>query len=301
MLHSQLTAEQKRKNFKAAINSGKALQFPGAFNAVSAQLIQDHGFDGVYISGAVIAADLGLPDIGLTTASEVIGRAQQIARMTNLPTLADADTGFGEVLNLARTVQLFEDAGISAIHIEDQVNPKRCGHLDGKTVVGDEQAQQRIASAVKARRDPNFQIFARTDIRGVDGLDAAIARAKLLQEAGADAIFAEAMASLNEFSAIRTAVDIPILANMTEFGKSDLFTLTELQKVGVNIVIYPVSLLRVAMGAAERALISLKNQGTLQSEVSGMQTRSRLYELLDYEKYQDFDNSVFNFTLNKDQ
>lgn len=301
MLHSQLTAEQKRKNFKAAINSGKALQFPGAFNAVSAQLIQDHGFDGVYISGAVIAADLGLPDIGLTTASEVIGRAQQIARMTDLPTLADADTGFGEVLNLARTVQLFEDAGISAIHIEDQVNPKRCGHLDGKTVVGDEQAQQRIASAVKARRDPNFQIFARTDIRGVDGLDAAIARAKLLQEAGADAIFAEAMASLNEFSAIRTAVDIPILANMTEFGKSDLFTLTELQKVGVNIVIYPVSLLRVAMGAAERALISLKNQGTLQSEVSGMQTRSRLYELLDYEKYQDFDNSVFNFTLNKDQ
>jgi methylisocitrate lyase len=301
MLHSQLTAEQKRKNFKAAINSGKALQFPGAFNAVSAQLIQDHGFDGVYISGAVIAADLGLPDIGLTTASEVIGRAQQIARMTNLPTLADADTGFGEVLNLARTVQLFEDAGISAIHIEDQVNPKRCGHLDGKTVVGDEQAQQRIASAVKARRDPNFQIFARTDIRGVDGLDAAIARAKLLQEAGADAIFAEAMASLKEFSAIRKAVDIPILANMTEFGKSDLFTLTELQKVGVNIVIYPVSLLRVAMGAAERALISLKNQGTLQSEVSGMQTRSRLYELLDYEKYQDFDNSVFNFTLNKDQ
>jgi methylisocitrate lyase len=301
MLHSQLTAEQKRKNFKAAINSGKALQFPGAFNAVSAQLIQDHGFDGVYISGAVIAADLGLPDIGLTTASEVIGRAQQIARMTDLPTLADADTGFGEVLNLARTVQLFEDAGISAIHIEDQVNPKRCGHLDGKTVVGDEQAQQRIASAVKARRDPNFQIFARTDIRGVDGLDAAIARAKLLQEAGADAIFAEAMASLEEFSAIRKAVDIPILANMTEFGKSDLFTLTELQNVGVNIVIYPVSLLRVAMGAAERALISLKNQGTLQSEVSGMQTRSRLYELLDYEKYQDFDNSVFNFTLNKDQ
>jgi methylisocitrate lyase len=301
MLHSQLTAEQKRKNFKAAINSGKALQFPGAFNAVSAQLIQDHGFDGVYISGAVIAADLGLPDIGLTTASEVIGRAQQIARMTDLPTLADADTGFGEVLNLARTVQLFEDAGISAIHIEDQVNPKRCGHLDGKTVVGDEQAQQRIASAVKARRDPNFQIFARTDIRGVDGLDAAIARAKLLQEAGADAIFAEAMASLEEFSAIRKAVDIPILANMTEFGKSELFTLTELQKVGVNIVIYPVSLLRVAMGAAERALISLKNQGTLQSEVSGMQTRSRLYELLDYEKYQDFDNSVFNFTLNKDQ
>ncbi len=301
MLHSNITAEQKRKNFKAAINSGKALQFPGAFNAVSAQLIQDHGFDGVYISGAVIAADLGLPDIGLTTVSEVTARAQQIARMTDLPTLADADTGFGEVLNLARTVQMFEDAGISAIHIEDQVNPKRCGHLDGKAVVGDEQAQQRIASAVKARRDPNFQIFARTDIRGVEGLDAAIVRAKLLQEAGADAIFAEAMASLEEFAAIRKAVDIPILANMTEFGKSDLFTLSELENVGVNIVIYPVSLLRAAMGAAERALKTLIADGSLKTEVESMQTRSRLYELLDYKNYEAFDNSVFNFKLGKDQ
>lgn len=301
MLHSSITAEQKRKNFKATLNSGKVLQFPGAFNAVSAQLIQDHGFDGVYVSGAVIAADLGLPDIGLTTASEVSGRAQQIARMTDLPTLADADTGFGEVLNLARTVQSFEDAGVSAIHIEDQVNPKRCGHLDGKAVVGDEQAQQRIASAVKARRDPNFQIFARTDIRGVEDLDAAIVRAKLLQEAGADAIFAEAMKSLDEFSAIRKAVDIPILANMTEFGKSELFSVSELEKIGVNIVIYPVSLLRVAMGAAERALKTLKADGSLKAEVESMQTRSRLYELLDYKSYEAFDNSVFNFKLGKDQ
>ncbi len=301
MLHSNLTAAEKRKNFKTAINSGKILQFPGAFNAVSAQLIQDHGFDGVYISGAVIAADLGLPDIGLTTATEVTNRAQQIARMTDLPTLADADTGFGEVLNLARTVQIFEDAGISAIHIEDQVNPKRCGHLDGKSVVGDEQAQQRIASAVKARRDPNFQIFARTDIRGVEGLDQAVARAKMLQAAGADAIFAEAMANLDEFAAIRKAVDIPILANMTEFGKSELFTASELEKIGVNIVIYPVSLLRLAMGAAERGLQTLKAEGSLKSEVSNMQTRSRLYELLDYENYQEFDNSVFNFKLGENQ
>ncbi len=301
MLHSNLTAAEKRKHFKTAINSGKILQFPGAFNAVSAQLIQDHGFDGVYISGAVIAADLGLPDIGLTTATEVTNRAQQIARMTDLPTLADADTGFGEVLNLARTVQMFEDAGISAIHIEDQVNPKRCGHLDGKSVVGDEQAQQRIASAVKARRDPNFQIFARTDIRGVEGLDQAVARAKMLQAAGADAIFAEAMANLDEFAAIRKAVDIPILANMTEFGKSELFTASELEKIGVNIVIYPVSLLRLAMGAAERGLQTLKAEGSLKSEVSNMQTRSRLYELLDYENYQEFDNSVFNFKLGENQ
>lgn len=301
MLYSNLTAAEKRKHFKTAINSGKILQFPGAFNAVSAQLIQDYGFDGVYISGAVIAADLGLPDIGLTTATEVTNRAQQIARMTDLPTLADADTGFGEVLNLARTVQMFEDAGISAIHIEDQVNPKRCGHLDGKSVVGDEQAQQRIASAVKARRDPNFQIFARTDIRGVEGLDQAVARAKMLQAAGADAIFAEAMANLDEFAAIRKAVDIPILANMTEFGKSELFTASELEKIGVKIVIYPVSLLRLAMGAVERGLKTLKSEGSLKSEVSNMQTRSRLYELLDYENYQEFDNSVFNFKLGENQ
>jgi methylisocitrate lyase len=221
--------------------------------------------------------------------------------MTDLPTLADADTGFGEVLNLARTVQMFEDAGISAIHIEDQVNPKRCGHLDGKSVVGDEQAQQRIASAVKARRDPNFQIFARTDIRGVEGLDQAVARARMLQAAGADAIFAEAMANLDEFAAIRKAVDIPILANMTEFGKSELFTASELEKIGINIVIYPVSLLRLAMGAAERGLKTLKSEGSLKSEVSNMQTRSRLYELLDYENYQEFDNSVFNFKLGENQ
>ena len=196
---------------------------------------------------------------------------------------------------------MFEDAGISAIHIEDQVNPKRCGHLDGKSVVGDEQAQQRIASAVRARRDPNFQIFARTDIRGVEGLDQAVARAKMLQSAGADAIFAEAMASLDEFEAIRKAVDIPILANMTEFGKSELFTAKELEKIGVNIVIYPVSLLRLAMGAAERGLQTLKDEGTLKSEVPNMQTRSRLYELLDYENYQEFDNSVFNFKLGENQ
>lgn len=301
MLHSNVTAGQKRLQLRSELNAGSILQFPGAFNAVSARLIQDHGFDGVYVSGSVVAADLGLPDIGLTSATEVTTRAQQIARMTDLPTLADADTGFGEVLNLARTVQLFEDAGVTAIHVEDQVNPKRCGHLDGKAVVGDTEAQQRISSAVKARRDPNFLIVARTDIRGVESMAETLRRVKLLEDSGADMIFPEALTSLAEFEAVRSAVKVPILANMTEFGKSELFTISDLKRVGVNLVIYPVSLLRVAMGAAERALQTLKREGSLAAEVAGMQTRSRLYDLLDYQEYQEFDSSVFNFKLGEDQ
>ncbi|MCU1422601.1 MAG: methylisocitrate lyase, partial [Microbacteriaceae bacterium] len=190
-----------------------------------------------------------------------------------------------------------EDAGVAGLHIEDQVNPKRCGHLDGKAVVDTDTALKRIRAAVQARRDPNLLIMARTDIRAVDGLQSAVDRAKQLVDAGADAIFPEAMADLGEFEAIRKAVDVPILANMTEFGKSDLFTTTQLEGVGVNIVIYPVSLLRIAMGAAERGLDTLVAEGTLAPEVPAMQTRARLYELLDYEAYNTFDTSVFNFQL----
>jgi methylisocitrate lyase len=297
MLYTTTTPAEKRANLRAALATGKLLRFPGAFNPLSAKLIQDRGFEGVYISGAVLAADLGLPDIGLTTLTEVAGRGQQISRMTELPTLIDADTGFGEPMNVARTVQSLEDAGVAGLHIEDQVNPKRCGHLDGKAVVDGETATKRIRAAVDARRDPNLLIMARTDIRAVDGMAAAIDRAKALVDAGADAIFPEAMADLSEFEAIRKAVDVPILANMTEFGKSELFTNEQLAGVGINIVIYPVSLLRIAMGAAERGLDTIIREGSLNSEVAGMQTRARLYELLDYEAYNSFDSSVFNFTL----
>jgi len=297
MLYSTKTAAQKRADLRAALATGELLRFPGAFNPLSSRLIQDKGFEGVYISGAVIAADLGLPDIGLTTLSEVALRGQQISRMTDLPTLIDADTGFGEPMNVARTVQSLEDAGVAGLHIEDQVNPKRCGHLDGKAVVDLETSTKRIRAAVDARRDPNLLIMARTDIRAIDGLQAAIDRAKALVDAGADAIFPEAMADLGEFEAIRKAVDVPILANMTEFGKSELFSNQSLADVGVNIVIYPVSLLRIAMGAAERGLDALVAEGSLNSQVSGMQTRARLYELLDYESYNAFDTSVFNFQV----
>lgn len=297
MLYTTVTPAEKRAAFRARLATGELLRFPGAFNPLSAKLIEDRGFEGVYISGAVIAADLGLPDIGLTTLTEVANRGRQISRMTDLPTLIDADTGFGEPMNVARTVQELEDAGVSGLHIEDQVNPKRCGHLDGKAVVDTDTALKRIRAAVDARRDPNLLIMARTDIRAIDGLDAAVTRAKQLVDAGADAIFPEAMADLSEFEAVRTAVDVPVLANMTEFGKSELFTTEQLASVGINLVIYPVSLLRIAMGAAERGLETILSEGSLKSEVAGMQTRARLYELLDYEAYNAFDSSVFNFTL----
>ncbi|AYF98723.1 methylisocitrate lyase [Protaetiibacter intestinalis] len=297
MLHAKLTASAKRQGLRARLASGELVRMPGAFNPLSAKLIEDKGFEGVYISGAVLSADLGLPDIGLTTLTEVAGRGGQIARVTELPTLIDADTGFGEPMNVARTVQILEDAGISGMHLEDQVNPKRCGHLDGKAVVDEATALKRIRAAVEARRDPDFLVMARTDIRGIEGLEAAKDRAKKLVDAGADAIFPEAMADLAEFAAIREAVDVPILANMTEFGKSDLYTTQQLADVGVNIVIFPVSLLRLAMGAAERGLDTILAEGSLTSRVPEMQTRARLYELVDYAGYSEFDAGVYTFDL----
>ena len=297
MLYSKVSPAQKRANFRDSLSGSKILEFPGAFNPLSAKLIQEKGFDGVYISGAVIAADLGLPDIGLTTLTEVANRGRQIARMTDLPALIDADTGFGEPMNVARTVQELEDAGVAGLHIEDQVNPKRCGHLDGKNVVDSDTAIKRIRAAVEARRDSNLVIMARTDIRAIEGLDVAIDRAKALVDAGADAIFPEALKDLGEFEAFRKAINVPLLANMTEFGKSELYTKQQLQDVGMNMIIYPVSLLRLAMGAAMRGLDSLTEQGSLNEMVPQMQTRAELYELLDYEDYGHFDSGIFNFDL----
>jgi len=237
MLHATTPPGHKRAAFRAGLASGKLLRFPGAFNPLSAMLIARHGFEGVYISGAVISADLGLPDIGLTTLTEVAGRAQQIARVTSLPALADADTGFGEPMNAARTVQVLEDAGAAGLHIEDQVNPKRCGHLDGKDVAGRDVAVKRIKAAVAARQDPSFVIAARTDAAAVHGIGDAIDRAKAYADAGADLIFPEAMAGEADFERFRAAIDVPILANMTEFGKSKLLDATTLENLGVNVVI----------------------------------------------------------------
>lgn len=297
MLYTTVTPAQKRERFRELLAAPEIAQFPGAFTPLSTKLIQEQGFEGVYISGGVLANELGLPDIGLTTLTEVATRAGQIARGTDLPCLVDADTGFGEPMNVARTVQELEDAGLAGCHIEDQFNPKRCGHLDGKNVVDTATAVKRIRAAVEARRDPNFVVMARTDIRGVDGFDAAVERAQALAEAGADVIFPEAMADLSEFERMAEALDVPILANMTEFGKSELFTRQQLQDAGVSMIIYHVSLERQAMGAIERLLTTIREDGTQQAQVENMLTRKRLYELVDYTGYNQFDSGVFNFEV----
>jgi methylisocitrate lyase len=297
MLFSTTTPEAKRIALRQMLTGPRTVRFPGAYTPLSTKLIQEQGFDGAYISGAVLANELGFPDIGLTALPEVAARAGQIARVTDLPCLVDADTGFGEPMNVARTVQELENAGLAGCHIEDQFNPKRCGHLDGKNVVDLATAVKRIRAAAEARRDGNFLIMARTDIRGVEGLDAATDRARALVDAGADAIFPEAMADLSEFEAMRAAVDVPILANMTEFGKSQLFTADQLQEVGVNMIIYPVTLMRAALGAMERVLDTIRADGTQEAAVPDMLTRARLYELVDYNGYNQFDSGVFDFEV----
>ncbi len=296
LLAANTSAADKRAAFRVGLNSGRLQRFPGAFNPLVAKLIQEIGFEGVYVSGAVLAADLGLPDIGLTTLTEVAGRGQQIARVTDLPVLIDADTGFGEPMSAARTVTVLEDAGIAGLHLEDQVNPKRCGHLDGKAVVPTEEMLRRLRAAISARRDPNFVICARTDAAGIEGIDAAIERARAYADAGADLIFTEALREVSDFERFRAAVSIPLLANMTEFGKSELLTARTLESIGYNAVIYPVSTLRLAMWAAETGLREIYDHGTQAGLLDRMQHRSRLYELLRYERYNEFDSDIFNFT-----
>ncbi|WP_431956607.1 methylisocitrate lyase [Nocardia lijiangensis] len=303
-LHSGLmaaatTAADKRAAFRAGLTSGRIQRLPGAFNPLVTTVIQRLGFEGVYVSGAVVSAELALPDIGLTTLTEVVERGRQIARVTDLPVLIDADTGFGEPMNAARTVTMLEDAGIAGCHIEDQVNPKRCGHLDGKAVVPVGDMVRRLRAAVSARRDPGFVICARTDARGTEGLDAAIDRAKAYADAGADLIFTEALADESEFAKFRAAVDVPLLANMTEFGKSELLSAQTLEDLGFNAVIYPVTTLRLAMHAVEHGLAEIAETGTQSGLLDRMQHRARLYDLLEYQRYNDFDSGIFTFTLSE--
>ncbi|WP_069163906.1 methylisocitrate lyase [Nocardia altamirensis] len=296
LLAAATSAADKRVALRAGLTSGRIQRLPGAFNPLVAKLVQELGFEGVYVSGAVVSAELALPDIGLTTLTEVSARGQQIAGVTDLPVLIDADTGFGEPMNAARTITVLEDAGLAGCHIEDQVNPKRCGHLDGKAVVPVADMVRRLRAAVSARRDPNFVICARTDARGIEGLDAAVDRAKAYADAGADLIFTEALADAAEFAKFRAAVDVPLLANMTEFGKSALLSAAELDELGYNAVIYPVTTLRLAMFAVEHGLREIATSGTQLGLLDRMQHRSRLYELLDYQRYNDFDSGIFNFT-----
>ena len=298
MLLSNTPPSEKRKNFKKALDSNASLRLPGAFSPLVALLIEEIGFDGVYISGAVMSAELGLPDIGLTTLSEVKRFGEEIASSTSLPTLIDGDTGFGEATNAARTVRMLEDAGICAVHFEDQVNPKRCGHLDKKQIVSAEEMAKKIKAASEARRDKNFLIAARTDARASEGIEEAIYRAKIYIQAGADIIFPEALLDKKEFEKFRKEIKTPLIANMTEFGKSELLNYQTLEEIGYNIIIYPVTTLRLAMKATKDGLLELKNKGYQdKSLLNNMQTREELYKLLRYKDYNDFDKSVFNFKL----
>ena len=243
------------------------------------------------------SADLALPDIGLTTLSEVAGRGHQIARVTDLPSLIDIDTGFGEPLNAARTVQVLEDMGLTGCHLEDQVNPKRCGHLDGKEIVERSEMIKKISAAAGAKRDPNFTVIARTDSRANEGIDAAIDRAKAYADAGADMIFPEALENEREFETFRKAIDLPMLVNMTEFGKSPILKYDVLAAMGFNVLIYPVSGLRLAMKAVEDGFARILAEGTQESLIPNMQPRDRLYELIRYSEYDAWDADIFDFDL----
>lgn len=295
MLFASKSSSQKRAEFRAALRTGKLLRFPGAFSPLVSLLIERHGFEGVYISGAVLSADLALPDVGLTTLSEVAQRGRAIARVTSLPAIIDADTGFGEPLNAARAIQEFEELGLCGCHFEDQLNPKRCGHLDHKALVPTADMVKKLRAATSARHDPSFVIIARTDARESEGLAGAIQRAKAYVDAGAEMIFPEALHDESEFQQFRKAIPVPLLANMTEFGKSKLLSVRQLADLGVNLVIYPVTLLRLALKAVEQGLAVLKSDGTQASLLDEMQTRAELYELIQYEKYAQFDKDIYNF------
>ena len=297
MLFNTTTAADKRAAFATALKSGKLLCFPGAFSPLMAMEVERQGFDGVYISGAALSADLGLPDIGLTTLSEVAQRGRQIARVTALPAIIDADTGFGEAMNAARTIQEMEEMGLAGCHIEDQVAPKRCGHLDNKSLVETDEMVRKIKAAAAARRDANFTLFARTDSRASEGLDAAIARARAYRDAGADAIFPEALQDESEYEAFRAAIDVPLLANITEFGKTPLLSAGQLEDLGYNLMILPATGLRLAMKAVRDGLAEIRRTGTQAGLVDRMMTRAELYELLGYEDYNAFDQSIFNFKV----
>jgi methylisocitrate lyase len=296
-LTSAYSAADKRAAFRAGLNSGRLQRLPGAFSPLVAKVVAELGFEGVYVSGAALSADLGLPDIGLTTLTEVAGRGAHIAASTDLPTLIDSDTGFGAPLNAARTVTVLEDAGLAGCHLEDQVNPKRCGHLDGKAVVSTADMAKRLRAAVSARRDPNFVICARTDAAAVESVSAAIDRANAYADAGADMTFTEALPDMADFERFRAAVDIPLLANMTEFGKSPLLTARQLEGIGYNAVIYPLTTLRLAMFAIEAGLREIDSAGTQSGLLGRMQHRGRLYALLRYQEYNEFDIDTYNVTL----
>jgi methylisocitrate lyase len=280
---SKSTSMSKSKRLRELIAKG-AIMLPGVPNAAMARQVEQVGFDAVYVSGAGMAnATAGVPDIGLLTLTEVAHLAGYIARAVKIPAIVDGDTGFGGSENVARTVRELEAAGLAGCHIEDQEFPKRCGHLAGKSIVDIEEMTAKIKAAVAARRDPDFMVIARTDARGVEDFGRTIDRAKRYVEAGADAIFPEALQGEQEFRDFASEIDVPLLANMTEFGKSPLIPFQGLAAFGYRMVIFPQSAFRVSMKASEEFLRALKESGTQKEWIGEMQTRGELYKLLDYD------------------
>jgi methylisocitrate lyase len=268
---------------------------PGAFNALTAKMAERLGFAAVYLSGGALSAGwAGVPDIGLLTLGEFAGQVAVLARATSLPLLCDADTGFGEAINAERTVQLYEEAGAAGLHLEDQVLPKRCGHLTGKTLVDVKTMSAKIRAAVAGRRDADFVIVARTDARSVEGFDATVARSEAYLAAGADMIFAEALESVDEFARFAEIILSPKLANMTEFGRSPMLSFDELANLGYQAVLFPLTAFRAAMHAAEQTLTALRDQGTQRHVLDRMQSRADLYELLGYSDWEARDRAYFS-------
>ncbi len=293
MHFTKKTNNEKRSDLVKLLKSNKLLRFPGAYNPLCAKVISEIGFDGVYISGGVMSNDLGIPDIGLTTLNQVSYRSEQIAKVTDLPSIVDADTGFK---NCEKTVSTFESKGLSGCHIEDQIDEKRCGHLDNKELISTKEMVEKIKIAVKTRKDKNFLIIVRTDANLVEGLDKTINRIKSYEDAGADMIFPEAMKDESEFEKVRKNTKGYLLANMTEFGKSKLLDKKQLENLGYNLVIYPVTTQRLAMKSVEDGLKSIFKDGHQNNIIDKMQTRKRLYELVEYEKYNTPGKKITDFS-----
>jgi methylisocitrate lyase len=269
------------------------IAIPGVFNALVAKIAERLRLDAVYLSGGALSAAFGIPDVGLLTLTDFVNEARTIARATRLPLLCDADTGFGEALNVERTVQLFEEAGVAGIHLEDQVLPKRCGHLSGKSLISAEAMAGKIRAAVAARRDPDFVLIARTDARGVNGFDDAVRRAKLYLQAGADAIFPEALESPDEFAAFAKAMEAPLVANNTEFGRSPNLTVEAFGALGYCMVLFPLTAFRAALKSARDTLADIKTLGHQRERLPQMLTRAELYDLLGYSDYEARDRAYF--------
>ena len=292
MHFTKKNAGEKRKDLINNLKEKKLLRFPGAYNPLCAKLIAEIGFDGVYISGGVMSNDLGIPDIGLTTLNQVSYRANQIAKVSDLPSIVDADTGFSDC---KKTIETFENLGLAGCHIEDQIAEKRCGHLENKELISTNEMVKKIKDSISARKDKNFTLIVRTDANLVEGLTKTIERIKAYEAAGADIIFPESMKNEKEFESIRKNSNIYLLANMTEFGKSKLLSTKELENLGYNIVIYPVTTQRLAMKSVEDGLKSIFKDGHQNNIIDKMQTRKRLYELVEYEKYNTPDKKITDF------